>query len=368
MTGLFDERIRALASESPFTGPETLERRNGQAFATRLGANESVFGPSPKTIEAMARVAADSWMYGDPEQFELREALAEKHGLAAKNIICGVGIDGLLRDLLSVACAPGSRVLTSLGAYPTFGYFATAAGAAIETVPYTADFRQNWQRLTERAQELRPKVLYLTNPDNPTGSYHDAGSLQTVLADVPDDTIVALDEAYCDFAPAEAIPPADLVRPNLLRFRTFSKAYGMAGARIGYVIGDPYAIAQFDKVRDHFAVTRLSQAGAIAALADVDHLKRTIAEVAKAREQLAQVAENLGFAALPSATNFVAIDLGKGGEDCRKIAEDIERRGVFVRRPATEFLNRTLRVTAGTATDIERFGKALRSAVNRLDS
>ncbi|MER0237839.1 aminotransferase class I/II-fold pyridoxal phosphate-dependent enzyme [Fulvimarina sp. MAC8] len=368
MTGLFDGRIRALASVSPFTGPETLERRHGRPFTARLGANESVFGPSPKAIEAMARVAAESWMYGDPEQFELREALAAQHGLAVENIICGVGIDGLLRDLITAACSPGSTVLTSLGAYPTFGYFATAAGAVIETVPYTSDFCQNWEALAERARELHPKILYLTNPDNPTGSWHDAAALESLLAVVPEDTIVALDEAYCDFAPEEATTRDDLIRPNLLRFRTFSKAYGMAGVRVGYVFGDPYAISQFDKVRDHFSVSRMALAGAQAALSDRDHLNWTVDEVAKSRIQLALVAEKQGFSALPSATNFVAIDLGQGREYCRKVAKEIERQGVFIRRPGAEFLNRTLRVSAGTPSDIERFDEALRSAIEKVDT
>ncbi|MEN3791560.1 aminotransferase class I/II-fold pyridoxal phosphate-dependent enzyme [Fulvimarina sp. MAC3] len=368
MTGLFDGRICALASVSPFTGPETLERRYGRPFAARLGANESVYGPSPKAIEAMARVAADGWMYGDPEQFELREALAAKHGLAIDNIICGTGIDGLLRDLVAAACSPGSTVLTSRGAYPTFGYFATAAGAVIETVPYTTDFRQNWEALAARAREIRPKILYLTNPDNPTGSWRERDTLDALLATVPEDTIVALDEAYCDFAPHDAIAADDLTRPNLLRFRTFSKAYSLAGIRVGYVFGDPVAIQQLSKVRDHFSVSRISMAGALAALSDRDHLDWVLTEVAKSRTQLALVAEKQGFTALPSATNFVAIDLGQGGEYCRLIAEEIEEQGVFIRRPGVEFLNRTLRVSAGTPSDIERFDEALQIAVERVSA
>lgn len=366
MSGLFDERVRSLASASPFTGPEALERRYGRPFAARLGANESVFGPSPKAIEAMARVATDSWMYGDPEQFELREALAAHHSLALENIICGTGIDGLLRDLISAACSPGSSVLTSLGGYPTFGYFATAAGATVETVPYTTDFRQDWDRLAERAAELKPRILYLTNPDNPTGSWHDAGALKRLLKTVPDTTIVALDEAYCDFAPEGAIAPDDLVRPNLLRFRTFSKAYGLAGIRVGYVFGESGSIGQFNKVRDHFSLSRVSEAGALAALSDQDHLRWIKEEVARSRTQLALIAEKHGFSALPSATNFVAIDLGRGGEYCREIANEIEKHGVFIRRPAAEFLNRILRVSAGTPADIKCFDEAFGSAVEKL--
>ncbi|MDY8110442.1 aminotransferase class I/II-fold pyridoxal phosphate-dependent enzyme [Fulvimarina sp. 2208YS6-2-32] len=367
MTGPFSPRIRALASISPFTGPETLERQHGRAFQARLGANESVFGPSPKAIDAMARAAETSWMYGDPEQFALREALASKLGISRDCVVCGVGIDGLLRDLVAAACDPGSTVLASLGAYPTFGYFAVAAGAAVETVPYTPDYRQDLPALAARANELGPRILYLTNPDNPTGSWASADEVEALVLKVPENTLIVLDEAYCEFAPARATLPAHYLRPNFVRLRTFSKAYGMAGVRVGYAFGDPNAIAQIHKVRDHFSLSRIAQAGALAALSDADHLAFTIDAVEKGRSLLGKVAERFGFRALPSATNFVAMDLGRGEEHCRALAEDIAKQGVFVRRPGAPFLNRTLRVSVGTPQDVECFEAALSKAVEAID-
>ena len=248
---LFSPLARSLPATIPFVGPEAIERRTGVPFRARLGANESVFGPSPRVLEAMRLAAVESWAYGDPEHFTLKAAIAAHHGLAPENITVGEGIDGLLGHLVHLATAPGDRVVTSAGAYPTFNYHVAGHGAALDTVPYRDErprVSSDIDRLLERARQIRPKLLYFANPDNPTGSWHEADAVERLIRDTPEDPILVLDEAYSDLAPAGALPPVDLLRPNLLRFRTFSKAYGMAGVRIGYAIGDPGSIRQFDKV------------------------------------------------------------------------------------------------------------------------
>ncbi|RFC66541.1 aminotransferase class I/II-fold pyridoxal phosphate-dependent enzyme [Fulvimarina endophytica] len=340
----------------------------GGAFTARLGANESVFGPSPKVIEAVGRAAADGWMYGDPEQFELREALAEHLGLAVGNILCGTGIDGLLRDLVAACCEPGDSVLASLGSYPTFTYFAGAAGVRVETVPYQSDFRQDLQALAESAERIRPRILYLTNPDNPTGSYWQASDIETLIERVPEETLIALDEAYCEFAPASAMLEAGFIRPNLLRFRTFSKAYGMAGFRLGYVFGDPGDIRQFNKIRDHFSLSRLAQVAGIAALADQDHLRTVLDLVADGRERLTRAAERHGLTPLPSAANFVAMAVAGDAQYTGELAERIEASGVFIRRPRAKGLDNLLRISVGTASDAQVFEDALERALHHREA
>ncbi|RYE75181.1 MAG: aminotransferase class I/II-fold pyridoxal phosphate-dependent enzyme, partial [Hyphomicrobiales bacterium] len=263
---LFSPLARSLPASIPFVGPEALERQAGTAFKARLGANESVFGPSPAAIEAMRAAASESWAYGDPEQAELKAALAAHHGLKPENITVGEGIDGLLGLLVQLATEPGDAVLTSRGAYPTFNYHVAGHGAVLDMVPYRdarPEIAEDIDALIERARETRPRLLYFANPDNPTGSWHSAEAVGRLIAETPEETILVLDEAYCDFAPASALPPIDLLRPNLLRFRTFSKAYGMAGVRVGYAIGEAGSIRQFDKVRNHFGVSRIAQAGAL---------------------------------------------------------------------------------------------------------
>ncbi|MBP0617355.1 pyridoxal phosphate-dependent aminotransferase [Jiella mangrovi] len=360
---LFTDLARSLPATIPFVGPEALERRMGVKFRARLGANESVFGPSPMVLEAMAEAARESWAYGDPEQYELKRAIADHHGIGMENIAIGEGIDGLLGHLVHLAAVPGDRVVTSYGAYPTFNYHVAGHGARLDFVPYRADDHEDPEALAARARDVRPKLLYFANPDNPTGSVHDAATIGRLIDAVPEETILVLDEAYSDLAPDGSLPPISLMRPNLLRFRTFSKAYGMAGVRVAYVVGEPAAIAQFDKVRNHFGVSRMAQAGALAALADQDHLRATIIRIAHAREELAAIARRANMTPLPSATNFVAIDCGGNGDYARTLLAAVLKRGVFIRMPGVEPLDRMIRVSVGTPDDLALFEDALMGAI-----
>ncbi|MBC8128828.1 MAG: pyridoxal phosphate-dependent aminotransferase [Rhizobiaceae bacterium] len=366
---LFSPLARSLPATVPFVGPEALERRFGVHFKARLGANESVFGPSPKAVAAMAEAAAKSWAYGDPEQFELKAALAGHLGVKAANITVGEGIDGLFGLLLQVATSSGDRVLSSKGAYPTFAYHVAGHGALLDTVPYR-DARpaigQDIDALVETARRTRPKLLYVSNPDNPTGSWVAKDLIEQLIADVPEETIIVLDEAYSDLAPAAALPDISLVRPNLLRFRTFSKAYGMAGVRVGYAIGEADTVRQFDKVRNHFGVSRIAQAGAMAALSDSGHLSSTISRIVAARDRLSEIALEAGLVPLPSATNFVAIDCGRDGDFARALLAAILQEGVFIRMPGIAPLDRMIRVTVGTDEDLALFAAALHTSLAQL--
>lgn len=359
---LFTDLVRSLPASVPFVGPEALERQTGVRFKARLGANESVFGPSPNAIEAMTRAAADSWGYGDSANHHLKEALAAHLGLAPDNIMVGEGIDGLLGLLVRLTCEPGDRVVTSHGAYPTFNYHVVGHGAALDFVPYRDD-REDLDALIARTRELKPKLLYVSNPDNPTGSWYEAAEIERLIDAVPAETILVLDEAYADMAPASALPAMSVMRPNLLRFRTFSKAYGLAGARVAYAIGEAGTIVQFEKVRNHFGISRVSQVGALGALRDQDYLRRTVEKIVAARRRLAEIATTAGLIPLPSATNFVAMDCGGDGAYARAILEAIIRRGVFIRMPGVAPLDRMIRVTVGRDEDLAIFETALGEAL-----
>ncbi|MEO0995717.1 MAG: aminotransferase class I/II-fold pyridoxal phosphate-dependent enzyme, partial [Pseudomonadota bacterium] len=202
--------------------------------------------------------------------------------------------------------------------------------------------------------------VYLANPDNPMGTWHDAGTIQTVLDTLPEGCTLALDEAYIEFAPEGTAPAFDLSDPRLLRFRTFSKARGMAGLRIGYVIGAPEVVAGLDRIRNHFGVNRVAQAGALASLADEAHLAWVQAEARRSRARIAAIASDLGLASLPSATNFVAVDCGRDGTFARSIVADLTSRDVFVRMPGVEPLSRCIRVSCGTDADMDLFENALK--------
>ncbi|SDN60852.1 histidinol-phosphate aminotransferase [Aureimonas jatrophae] len=358
----FTPRTQALPATVPFVGPEALERRLGRPFRARLGANESVFGPSPRVLAAMAEAASGSWAYGDPEQHGLREAIAAQLGLTGAHVTVGEGIDGLFGLLAQLTLDPGDTVVTSLGAYPTFNYHVSGHGGRLDFVPYRDD-REDLEALAARAREIRPKLVYVANPDNPTGSWRTADEIRAFAEAVPPETLVVLDEAYSDLAPAGALPPANWLRPNLLRFRTFSKAHGMAGVRVAYVFGEPEAVRQFDKVRNHFGVSRMAQAGALAALADEAYLAEIVARIARARDILSGIARDAGLVPLPSATNFVAIDCGRDGAFARRVLEGVLAEGVFIRMPGIAPLDRLIRVTVGRDEELNLFADALDRAL-----
>jgi len=347
-----------LPSTVPFTGPEALERRTGVPFRARVGANESGFGPSPKVIETVRAATPDMWMYGDPELFELKQALAAHTGLPAANIAIGEGIDGLHGLIARLIISPGDVSVTSLGAYPTFNYHVTGFGGRTVAVPYLG-VQEHLDGLLETARRERAKVIYLSNPDNPMGSWWPAPELERFIAAVPEETLLVLDEAYCETATDFALPRIDIARPNVIRTRTFSKAYGLAGMRVGYAIGEAGFIAAFDRVRNHFGVTRLSQVAAMAALADQDWLWQVVERVEAARQSLYRIATENGLGAVPSQANFVAIDCGRDGDYAMGVLKALEGRGVFVRKPMAPGLDRHIRISVGPEVDMQAVAEAL---------
>lgn len=361
----FTPLVETLPSSVPFVGPEALERRTGTRFRARIGANESVFGPSPKVIAAMQAAAPEVWQYCDPENHEIRAALATHLGVAPENVMVGEGIDGLFGLAVRLFVEPGVTVATSLGAYPTFNFHVNGFGGCLVTTPYVND-REDPASLLELALKEKARLIYFANPDNPMGGWWEAGAVQNFIGGLPEATLLMLDEAYGEFAPEGTLPPLDVTNPNVLRFRTFSKAYGMAGMRLGYCVGHADVIRAFDKIRNHFGITRMGQAAGVAALADQDHLRGVVAQVKAAREQIAAIARANGLTPLPSATNFVAVDCGRDGDYAKRVLDALVAAGVFVRMPGVAPLNRCIRITAGTEDDLrilaEELPRALKAA------
>lgn len=357
--------VESLPATVPFVGPETQERARGRPFAARIGANESVFGPSPKAVAAMAEAAAEVWMYGDPEIHDLKAALAAHHGVGPENVVVGEGIDGLLGYLNRMVVREGVTVATSLGAYPTFNFHVAGYGGRLVTAPYRND-REDPEALMALARAEKAALIYFANPDNPMGTWHDAAAIEGLMDGAPENAVLCLDEAYVEFAPEGVAPPIDVSCPNVIRFRTFSKAHGMAGLRVGYGIAEAGLANSFDKIRNHFGVGRVAQAGAMAALADQDWLESVVARVAAARERIGRIAAASGFQALPSATNFVAVDCGRDGAYAKRVLEELIARDVFVRMPFVAPQNRCIRISAGTEADLdlleERLPEAVRAA------
>lgn len=363
MTGpRYPDLIARLPETVPFVGPEVQERARGARFDARLGANENVFGPSPRAIEAMRTEAAEIWKYADSASHDLRHALAEENGCRPENIIVGEGIDGLLGYLTRLLVEEGDAVLTSDGAYPTFNYHVAGFGGVLTKLPYRAD-HEDLQGLLAAAQDLRPKLIYFANPDNPMATWVSGDVIEAALDKIPDGSVLILDEAYIEFAPKGTAPHIEPEDPRVIRFRTFSKAYGMAGARVGYGIAAAPLIRAFDKIRNHFGMNRAAQAGALAALKDKDWLNQTLAQVSAAKEKIAQICRAQGLTPLPSATNFVTVECGQDGDFARRLVSELVARGIFVRMPFVAPQDRCIRISAGTADEIAAFEAALPKAL-----
>ncbi|MEM7189307.1 MAG: pyridoxal phosphate-dependent aminotransferase [Pseudomonadota bacterium] len=367
MTVKLTDIVAGLPATVPFVGPEHQERARGKPFKARIGANESVFGPSPKVVEAIAKAGPEQWMYCDPNMHDLRMAIAEYNGIDPATIVIGEGIDGLFGNTVRLVVGPGDKVVTSLGAYPTFNYHVAGFGGELVMVPYKDD-HEDPEALVAAATKHRPKLVFLANPDNPMGTWHSAEKVQALIEALPDGTMLCLDEAYIEFAPDGTAPPWATDDPRVIRFRTFSKAHGMAGLRIAYAVTHPETAAAFDRIRNHFGVNRVAQEAAIAALSDPSHLANVAADVAAARDRIGEIAVANGLTPLPSATNFVAIDCGRDGDYARAVLGALIEQDIFVRMPGPAPLDRCIRVSAGRKPDLDAFAEALPQALAKAGS
>lgn len=363
----FTDLLNTLPATVPFVGPEEQERDRGAPFDARLGANEQNFGPSPKAIAAMRDSAAEIWKYPDSTSHDLRRAIADTHGIAPENILVGEGIDGILGYLVRMLIAPGDAVVTSDGAYPTFNYHVAGFGGALHKVPYKGDF-EDPAAIFAKAKDLNAKLAYLSNPDNPMGSWYTGADIVAAMDALPDGCLLVLDEAYVEFAPEGTAAPLDAEDPRVIRMRTFSKAYGMAGARVGYAIGAADLIRSFDKIRNHFGMNRSAQIGAEAAMRDRIYLAEVVAKTAAARDRIAQIARDNGLTPLPSATNFVTVDCGQDGDFARAVLQSLVSQGVFVRMPAVAPLDRCIRISAGRDEELDVLASALPRALAQARS
>ena len=358
----FSPVISALPKSVPFVGPEALERARGRPFRARLGANESIFGSSPEAIRVMREAVSENWKYADPENYELRVALSAFHGVSIDSIVIGEGIDGLLGLTCMMYLSPGGTVVTTDGAYPTFNFHAAAHGGRLVKVPMRDD-REDLGALVVAARRENARLLYVSNPNNPMGSWWDGAKINDLIANLPPETLLVLDEAYCDTAPDGTTPALDVTNPQVVRYRTFSKAYGLAGARIGYAMACPDIIEAFDKMRNHYGINRIGQLGALAALHDQAYLAEAVARIIRSRDKISEVARQNGLVPLPSATNFVSIDCGRDGVFAKRVLDKILACDVFIRKPVVDPQDRCIRVSCGRDIDLAIFEAALPDAL-----
>lgn len=366
MSTRFTTLVDSLPETIPFVAPEAIERITGVPIRVRVGANESAFGISPLAREAMNDALGRISHYNDPESHELRNALADRLQVDFKQICIGAGIDDLLGLAVRAFLGPGDTAVSSFGSYPTFHYHVAGFGAKSKTVPYQENGYNDLEALINTAHETKAKLLYLANPDNPAGTWHSASDLQLFIDKLPQDCAVILDEAYIEFAPKGTAFPLKSLDRRIMLMRTFSKAYGMAGARVGYAMATPEIITAFDKVRLHFNVNLVAQAGALASLQDDEFVKGVIQAVEEGRGEYEALGNRLDLPTLPSATNFVTFDAGSQPR-AQAILDTLALHGAFIRKPGTPPLDRCFRVTVGSPQERHAFAKILPEVLNAVD-
>jgi histidinol-phosphate aminotransferase len=348
---LIPDYIRGLPVYVPGRPIEEVEREL-KVHAIKLASNENPLGPSPKALEAMKAVLAESHRYPDGGTHQLREKLARKHGVLTDQILIGLGSSEIIDLAARILLGRGKVGVTSESSYAPFSVAIRASGAELLLVA-TRGFAFDLKAMA-KAVTPATRVVYLANPNNPTGTAFGAGELEEFLGSISADVLVVLDEAYIHYADRADMPQSVEIfqrRRNLLIMRTFSKVYGLAGLRIGYGIAEADVVTAMNKLRTPFNVTGVSQAAAIAALDDIEHVQRTIAANAAERRRLLAEFAKLGLRAVPSHANFIFINIGP---EAAAITGELLQQGVIVRPLAWMGCPEAVRVSVGTTEENDR--------------
>jgi histidinol-phosphate aminotransferase len=326
----------------------------------KLASNENPLGPSPAALAAMEKVLKHLHLYPDGNAFHLKQKLAQKLGVGPENLILGNGSNELIEFIGHALMRPGADVVVSQYCFAIYPIVARLFGANLITVPA----KNYGHDLAAMLAAVTPKttVMFVANPNNPTGTLAPPGDVLKTVAEARDDLLLVMDEAYIDFLeePVDLLP---LIRarskPNLLLLRTFSKIFGLAGLRLGYGIGHPELIDALEKVRQPFNINSIAQAGALAALDDQGHLARTRANNALGLDHLQNAFRRLDLEFIPSHANFVLVRVGNG----QRVFEEMQTLGVIIRPMAGYQLPEWIRVTVGTPEENARCVAALKKII-----
>lgn len=362
--------VKALKPYEPGKPVSELQRELGIRDVIKLASNENPLGASPKALAAMRAALAQTALYPDGNAFALKRALAAHHGVDAQCLTVGSGSDHILELMARVFLGPGCSAVISRYAFAIYAIVSQAAGAELrvaEANPAAHPRQPYGHNLKNMLAAVRSdtRVVFIANPNNPTGTFVDRAELIAFLDALPRRVMVLLDEAYTEFArdfEPEFPDGRDLLEdfPNLVVMRTFSKAYGLAGARVGYALAHPKVTDLLNRVRLSFNPSSLGQAGAVAALADREHLRRTLELNRVELPKMAASLKALGLRTLPSVCNFVTADMGRPG---REVFQALLRQGVIVRPLDNYDLRNHLRLSVGLPEHNARLLAALKKAL-----
>jgi histidinol-phosphate aminotransferase len=342
--------LDGLPAYVPGRSPADLARELGLPEAIKLASNEVPYGPLPGVVDAVAEAAAGAHRYPDMAVVALRDALAERHGVAADRVATGCGSVALCEHLARVTCLPGDEIVYPWRSFEAYPIIAAATGATSVRVPNDAGHGHDLRAMADAITD-RTRMVVVCNPNNPTGTSVRRADLDRFLAAVPDDVLVVLDEAYREFVTDPDVPDgleAYGDRPNVVVLRTLSKAWGLAGLRVGFLVAQPEVAATVRKVVTPFSTSVAAQAGALAALRQAEEVRRRCTLVVAERERVTEAIRRLVPDVPPSQANFVWLPLGDRSADFGRACE---KQGVIVR----PFQGDGVRVTIGTPAENDAF-------------
>jgi len=351
--------VQALSPYQPGKPIDELARELGldPASIVKLASNENPLGPSPKALAAVQKTLADLCRYPDGNGYNLKQALSRRYGIRPEQITLGNGSNDVLEVITRCFAAPGDQVVYSQYAFAVYPLVTQAIGATGVAVPakdYGHDLNAMASAITEQT-----RLVFVANPNNPTGTVHGAGAIEAFLDRVPARVLVVLDEAYCEYLQGgDSLDGLSLLDryPNLIVTRTFSKAWGLAALRVGYSVSSPEIANVLNRVRQPFNVDSIAMAAATAVLGDEDYLRRSCEVNAKGTRQLESAFREMNLAYIPSAGNFISVDVG---DQAPQVNQSLLEQGVIVRPIGGYGLPRHLRVSIGLPEENQRFIEAL---------
>lgn len=351
--------VKGMVPYRPGKPIEELKEEYGFERVVKLASNENPFGVSPKALDAVKKGLSDVYRYPDPISRRLRRKIATSLGVQPEEVVVASGSESLLAITIRTFMKPGDVAITGQGAFMGLEIHLSAHGGRILKVP-SPEYRFDIDALVAATTDDM-KILYLPNPNNPTGTYFNREELEQVLASVPKTVLVVLDEAYIEFCRDFPDYPDALTmrQDNLLILRTFSKAYGLAGFRIGYGIGHPQLIEQLSKVKMTFEPSLPAQLAAEAALDDQEFLEKTIQNNRLELKRYYETLEALGLPYVPSAGNFVMVEL-KSPDQVSRLNDLLLQRGIAIRPLAPFGFPQCVRITVGLPEENDLVFRALR--------
>lgn len=340
---------------------DEVKRELGLKSVIKLASNENPYGPSPKARQALRRAAKDVNRYPDGDCFYLRQALAKRLKVSPKQIVFGNGSDEVIVLAVRVFVNPGDEVIIADPSFLIYGIASRIADANVKAIPLK-DFSYDLERM-KKAVTDKTRIIFLGNPDNPSGKYLTQKQLEDFLSGLREDILVFIDEAYYEYVRAkDYVDSLGLLKKhkNIIVTRTFSKMYGLAGLRVGYGVASEEIIDCLNRIREPFNVNSLAQAAALACLADQPYYRTLARKIERQREVLYRGIRKLGLKYVESYTNFVLIDMR---QDASGIAKALQGAGVIVRDMSVWGLKHFIRVTIGTEAENKRFLNALRKVL-----